>query len=569
MIPSNVRVPFMYIEIDPSRAMPRSPGMPLKVLLIGQKIAAGVMAAERKVRLRSVSEAELYFGAGSPLHLMADAFFKITQTVEVWAIALADPVGAAAATATHTLNMSEITAAGEYTLYVGGRRYAVSVNAKGSNVAIGDGLVAQINADKFCQVTAVHTTKEITVGVALSTGFTVGQYAKGMTSGCRISIANVGTSPHSVGGTVISGNSFVMGETISEFTDEACTIAGDASTTVTGQAGRSVVTLTTKALGGITSDIPIARNINPSETTPPGISTTFPEFGYFPAGSGGRPAIQPSLDLIGNDWFQIIAGQANRADSMAIVNSTLSAMYEFDQMRDAVYFCGVPGELSALSTFGEGRNSKHICAFHARRMPTISYVLAATVAAAFAKEVSADPNSNLQNIALPNIVPPHPDSRFTWAENNSLLFSGISTWYVDAGGTVRVQLAITTRRKNEAGADTIDFLNVETMFNLMALRYEFRNTFMTKYPRARLADDGVEVNAGIQVLTPKIAKAEAVSIFRDWQARGLVENIEQFKRDLSVVRNSQDPNRLDFVVSPDLMNHFRIGCVSLQFLLSS
>ena len=48
---------------------------------------------------------------------------------------------------------------------------------------------------------------------------------------------------------------------------------------------------------------------------------------------------------------------------------------------------------------------------------------------------------------------------------------------------------------------------------------------------------------------------------------GLVENAEQFKRDLICERNATDPNRLDWLLSPDLVNNFMVGGVKIAFLL--
>ncbi|MDR1521128.1 MAG: hypothetical protein LBU23_13450 [Planctomycetota bacterium] len=65
----------------------------------------------------------------------------------------------------------------------------------------------------------------------------------------------------------------------------------------------------------------------------------------------------------------------------------------------------------------------------------------------------------------------------------------------------------------------------------------------------------------------RIAKAECIVKARDWEERGLVENVEQFKDELIVERNASDPNRLDFLVPPDLMNQFIVGAVKIQFYL--
>lgn len=90
---------------------------------------------------------------------------------------------------------------------------------------------------------------------------------------------------------------------------------------------------------------------------------------------------------------------------------------------------------------------------------------------------------------------------------------------------------------------------------------------LSKYPRHKLGSDGTNFAPGQKIMTPKLGRAEAVSIFNGWVELGLVENLSQFKRDLIVERNAQDVNRLDFLLPPDLINQFRVGAAQIQFLL--
>lgn len=99
------------------------------------------------------------------------------------------------------------------------------------------------------------------------------------------------------------------------------------------------------------------------------------------------------------------------------------------------------------------------------------------------------------------------------------------------------------------------------------MRRDFRQHLMNKYARHKLADDNTNFAPGEPILTPKVAKAEAVAKFREWEARGLVQDMEQFQQDLIVERDKQDPNRLNITLSPRLINQLRIIGVQLQFLL--
>jgi phage tail sheath gpL-like len=157
--------------------------------------------------------------------------------------------------------------------------------------------------------------------------------------------------------------------------------------------------------------------------------------------------------------------------------------------------------------------------------------------------------------------------RFTLTERNLALYDGVGTTRVAAGGEVQLERIVTTYQANAAGAADTSYLDVTTMLTLLYLRYSFRNRILVRYPRHKLANDGTRFGAGQAVITPKIGKAEAVGWFREMEELGLVEGFEQFKNDLVVERNASDPNRLDFLLPPDLINAFVIGAASLQFRL--
>jgi phage tail sheath gpL-like len=156
--------------------------------------------------------------------------------------------------------------------------------------------------------------------------------------------------------------------------------------------------------------------------------------------------------------------------------------------------------------------------------------------------------------------------RFTDSERNSLLFDGIATTKVVVSDMV-VERLITTYQKNAAGADDISYLDVETLFTLMFVRHDWADLVRRKYPRAKLADDGTRYGPGQVVVTPNLMKAEAINRFRDWEQLGLVENADQFKTDIISERNISDPNRLDMLLPPDLINQLRIVANKIQFRL--
>ena len=75
------------------------------------------------------------------------------------------------------------------------------------------------------------------------------------------------------------------------------------------------------------------------------------------------------------------------------------------------------------------------------------------------------------------------------------------------------------------------------------------------------------VGSGQAIINPNLMQAEAIAIFRDWEAAGYVEDVTQFKDDLIVERNATNPDRLDFRLPPNLVNQLRQIGANLQFRL--
>jgi phage tail sheath gpL-like len=88
-----------------------------------------------------------------------------------------------------------------------------------------------------------------------------------------------------------------------------------------------------------------------------------------------------------------------------------------------------------------------------------------------------------------------------------------------------------------------------------------------KFPRVKLAPNGSRIGFGQALVTPNDIRAELVALFSEWEERGLVHDFAQFKQDLRVDINGDDPNRVDVLLPPNLVNQLRITAIQLQFRL--
>jgi phage tail sheath gpL-like len=344
----------------------------------------------------------------------------------------------------------------------------------------------------------------------------------------------------------------------------AITANGDLPVTAANTAGSVEFTAKNDGEAGNTIDIRI--NYNDADTLPAGVATDVAVVTM--ASGAGNPDLQNVIDILGDEWYQVIVSPYTDATNLTTIETELAERFGPIRMIDGLYFTAKDGTLGDLSSFGDGRNSPHVvCAESTDSIISVGE-FAAAVAGQAAAEGSTDPALPFQTLQLIGVPPAPVADRFIYTERNALLYDGIATVAVDDAGVTRIDRLITMYQTNVAGADDIAYLDANTLLTLMYLRYDFRNTIRTKYPRAKLADDGNRIAAGQVVMTPKVGRAEAIAKFRQWERQGLVENFEQFKNDLVCTRSITDPNRLEWTLPPDLVNQFRVGGVSIQFLLA-
>lgn len=142
-IPSDVRVPFTYIEFDNTQANGELPTETYTILVIGQRLPTGQIAAGVPTPIQSGAQAAQYFGAGSMIATMLDWVTYLNQDTPVVAIALDDNEAGAQATGKIEVT-GTATAAGTLSLYIGGVNVPVGVNVGDTAEMVASNIVAAI-----------------------------------------------------------------------------------------------------------------------------------------------------------------------------------------------------------------------------------------------------------------------------------------------------------------------------------------------------------------------------------------------------------------------------------------
>lgn len=159
-VPSNLRIPLFYAELDPSRA--NTAARAQRSLLIGQKTGAGTLTADTPVIARSQSESRAAAGAGSILAGMIDAYRAADSYGELWVLPVADDAGGTAATGTITF-AGPTTATGTLSLYIAGQRLALVIASGQTATQVATTVVAAITAAIDLPVTATSAAGVVTL----------------------------------------------------------------------------------------------------------------------------------------------------------------------------------------------------------------------------------------------------------------------------------------------------------------------------------------------------------------------------------------------------------------------
>lgn len=338
---------------------------------------------------------------------------------------------------------------------------------------------------------------------------------------------------------------------------------------VTAAAATSTVTFTAINKGPAGNDIDLRVNYLGTagqEFTPTGLTYTITAM----ASGATAPSLTTGLLNLLDKPFDFIICPYNDTSNLDALKSLLNDQTGRWSWATQIYghfFAAYRGTLGTQTTFGVLRNDQHGSVMGFNDSPTPNWLWAAAFGAQVAVSVRADPARPVQTLALQGVLAPPLQSRFQLTDRNTLLYDGISTFSVADDGTVAIENAITTYQKNTFGQPDNSYLEVETMFTLMAVLRFLRTRVTSKFSRMKLAADGTKFAAGSAIVTPSIIRADQIAAYQELEFAGLVQNSTAFAQNLIVQQNAQNPNRVDVLWPGTLIAQLRIFALLAQFRL--
>ena len=335
---------------------------------------------------------------------------------------------------------------------------------------------------------------------------------------------------------------------------------------VTSSVTTNVVTLAAKNKGTLGNQMVITHSFlgkAAGEALPSGVGLTITAL----SAGATDPNLATAIAALSEETFDHIVQPFTDTTSLTALKTEMDSRWSAARMLYGHSYAAKKETLSNLSTFATLLNQRNLTVMGFTGSLTPSWIWASAYGGQSAWSLSIDPARTLQTLPLVGVMAPKAEDRFTLEEQNVLLGLGIATFTVDDDGTVRIQRAVTTYKKNVANVPDPSYRDTETLATLQRLAQEVRIRIALKFPRVKLAPNGSRIGFGQALVTPNDIRAELVALFSEWEERGLVHDFAQFKQDLRVDINADDPNRVDVLLPPNLVNQLRITAIQLQFRL--
>lgn len=285
------------------------------------------------------------------------------------------------------------------------------------------------------------------------------------------------------------------------------------------------------------------------------------------SGGTANPDLGGAIPVMGDEQWNWIACPYTDTANLDALTAELDERWGPMQQIGGRAIAAFRGTHSATGTFGSGLNNPHLSVMGTGLAVSPTWLWAATNAAVAGAHLAIDPARPLQTLELPGLMGPAESDRFTNTERNLLLYDGIATYRVGVDGTVRIERQITTYQQTDAGVASDAYLDIQTPETLERVRYEQRTRILQRYPRHKLASDADAglYGAGQPIATPKVIRAELLSIYRELMLRGWVQDYEGYAESLQASIDIDDPNRLNVIDSPQLVSGYRVHAMQTQF----
>lgn len=274
----------------------------------------------------------------------------------------------------------------------------------------------------------------------------------------------------------------------------------------------------------------------------------------------GLPDISNVLATMGDDPFEAMISafgdSANLLRAASFLNN-ISGRWSYMQQLYGHFFYPKTGTSSDLTTAGLAKDDWHLSLvpmFSAGGHATPDYEFVAGVIGRIAPWLGGGSNGDVSRNQTGLIVDgaAAPRDRGYWPDyptRDAFLKNGVSTWKVSRSGEVMIDKIITQQQTTNGAPDTT-FRDIQRPFQLMYALKKFRADLAAEHSNKALADDNPDNLAALT--TPIDIKATLVHSYLEMS--GVLENAEAAIQAMTVVRDGENPNRVNIHLPLDFVN---------------
>lgn len=284
-----------------------------------------------------------------------------------------------------------------------------------------------------------------------------------------------------------------------------------------------------------------------------------------PKGGTQNPSsLATALLALGSKPFDFIACPYTDVSSLAALKAFMSdatGRWSWNEMVFGHVYSAIRGTLGTVTTFGGSVNDEHLSVMPIADSPASPLRWAAEVAASAAVKCRADPALPITQMPL-TVAPPSSGNVWSFTEQNSLLYEGMSVFSVADDGTVSILRMITTYQTNAAGAPDDSYLDVETLNTLAYVIRDLR-TFQQPYLAMKLVSDTTRIPGGSGCINAPVVRQGLIGRYRFLETAGYVQNSANFAA--AIVVQNKGGGQLAESLPIDVANQVRTIPMLIQF----
>lgn len=313
---------------------------------------------------------------------------------------------------------------------------------------------------------------------------------------------------------------------------------------VSATVDESAVTLTAKCKGEIGNEIDVTAKITAGDMAV-NVSAL--------ANGAENADLSAALASVAGEHYHVIISPFADDKNAKALREHLEAVASPMEKKTGMGVLGWRGSMASGTTYAGKINDKRVTVGWYKGALESNALIAAGFGAIIAGE--EDPAKPLNTLEIKGLTPVDATETPLKTEVNQALFHGLTPIMV-VTNRVQIVRAITTYTKSPANVDDPAWLDLTTIRTMDYTRKAIEQRIALRFPRAKLSNR-----------TPPKVRSEILDVLYRLENQEILENVDANKGKLLVVRNGQDPNRLDTAIPADVVNGLHVVANRIDLIL--